>query len=578
MSPDERSAAYAALPFPVFRERWATLPSRSQRDEALRLRFRVDQGNFLRWAFPAMFSRPWNRFHRDVLDEVKIAASDRRENDYRVDAAPRGIAKTTLLKGEFIHDVCYGLEDFIVVVSAETRLARSITKHMRRIFAQSTGRLAQLYGPFTVEGGVDEFSVTTPNGHRTGFLARSFGTQIRGANEDAARPTKIAIDDGERSDRVRNPKLRRDDHEFLNDDILASGPITGGLKVRWRGTVLHTDAILPNLVKSDGWNGAVWKACERWPDRMDLWEACGKVFADLTIGDVKARYAAAWRFYEDNREEMDRGAVMLDNAAMPLFALFVEVWTKGWRSVLRERQNEASAPGTKFFRVRETKPGAGDGFGMCTIQGNKRIGGFVTLADGRRVDFAECQFFARLDPIPGDDLDALGEDGGAGQGDDAAIVVLGRDPHGYGFVAAAWHRRCRDTEQLAALWTLCEDWRCVKVTVESNGFQRLLGQEFRNEQTRRRERDQWWQVAVENDVSKTDKNERIATLEAPATHRHLQFSRTLPPKLFQQFDEFPTANHDDLPDAVEGAWRLSNTVRVGMVNHPLGAPATPFRR
>lgn len=567
MTAEPSWVAIAAIPAARFWARWLELESQAIRDEQLRERFRGNVGDFLRYCFPVLYSRPWNKFHLELLNRDKSPPSERRENSYRVDAAPRGIAKTTLLKGEIVHDIVYGLEDFIVVVSAETRLARSITKHLRRIFMAPGGDLARLYGPFVVEGGVDEFSVVMPNGRRVGVLARSFGTQIRGANEDAVRPTKIAVDDGERSDRVRNPKLRRDDWEFLQDDILTSGPITGGLNVDWRGTVLNVDAILPNLLSSDGWDGALWKSCESWPDRIDLWHECGRIFADLTRGKVKVRRRAAWEFYQAHKADMDHGAVMLDEAAMTLFEFWIEIWTKGMRSVLRERQNEATAPGTKFFRVYETTPGAGDGFALCDVVGTKATGGHLITADGRKVKLADIRFYARLDPIPGDDLDALGEETGAGQGDDACIAILGRDSYGYGYVVACWFRRCRDSEQIKMLWTLCEDWQCEKVTVESNGFQRLLGREFKRQQAERREAGKFWQVRVDEDTaaSHDNKNERIATLEPPITNRQLQFARTLPPKLFREFDGVPTGDHDDGPDAVEGAWRLSNTVRPGMV-------------
>lgn len=554
-----------SLPNAEFLRRYRLLTTPGARRLALVERFRHDRASFLRLCFPRLFSRPFNRYHRDVLGRPKVRFAERRGRDvYRADAAPRGVAKTTLLKGDLVHDIVYGLEDYIVVVSAETRLARSITKHLRRVFQAKTGRLAELYGPFTVTGGVDEFTVTTGAGHTVGVLARSFGTQIRGANEDGARPTKIAIDDGERPDRVRNPKLRREDWDFLQDDILGCGPIEGGLVVEWRGTVLAPDALLPNLLKTPGWDGALYKACERWPDRMDLWAECGRIYKDLTLGSATTRYQCAWGFYQARRAEMDRGARMLDDAALPLFKFFVEIWTKGLRSVLRERQNEPRTAGTKFFQV--------DQFHRCRVVGTRAAGGHVLTSDGRKVDLEACRAFAWLDPIPGDELGTMGDDGGAGSGDFAAIAVLLRDPFGYGFLVDLWMRRARDSAQRAALWALCEKWRVERVGIEANGFQRLLGRDFRREQAERREDDKFWQVAVDEPVSSENKEDVIAELEGPTTAGWLQFAEHLPPELDQQLDAFPDGDHDDGAEAVARAWRRSSSRRVGMVGERPGTP------
>ncbi len=579
-----RWESYAALDGATFASRIAPLDARLQR-EAMRLRFRGNLPAFLKFCFPALFDAPWNRFHLDVLTRPKAPWAERigrtaegSDTDTDTDsgltlravAAPRGIAKTTLLKGELVHDLVYGLENYIVVVSSETRLARGITKHLRRLFLARGSRLDALYGPFIVEGGVDEFSVVFPDGRRVGVLARSFGTQVRGANEDGARPTKIVIDDGERPGRVRNPRLRREDQEFLDDDILKAGPIEGGLNVDWRGTVLATDSILANLLTSPGWEGSKWQAVEKMPDRLDLWEECGRVFKDLALGKVAARRRAAQAFYNARRAEMDAGAVVLDPFRFGLFQFFCEVWIFGWRSVLRERQNDPHGGGTKFFRVYPSSPAARDGFARCRVEGDKATGGYLYPADGRpRIPLSEVRFFARLDPIPGKELGTMGDDNGAGAGDFAAIAIVGKDAHGYSYVVDVWLRRARDSEQVSALWDLCEKWRVEKVSVESNGFQRFVGRDFRQQQEARRKAGRWVGVSVEVDKdarSSTNKEDRIAALESPTTNRWLQFAEHLPPELWRQFDLFPGCDHDDGPDAVEGAWRLSGAaVQVGMV-------------
>ena len=535
------------------------------RRSLLRARFRYKPAEFLAYCLPSLFSRPFNRFHRAMLDREKRPHRERvGQNAFRAAAAPRGIAKTTVAKGDIVHDIVYGLESYIVIVSAETRLARKITGHLRRLFLATTGALAELYGPFALTGGVDEFTVTAPGSAPIGVLARSFGTQVRGANEDGMRPTRILVDDGERPDRVRNPDLRRQHQEFLDQDIIRAGPIDGGLNLDFNGTILHPDSVLANAIKNPAWSASVWKACEVMPDRLDLWEQCGRIWADLALGDVNQRRACALEFYGRHRADMDRGARMLDARALPLFAFFEAAWSQGWASVLKELQNEPRAAGSTFYDSST--------FARCVVHADHLV-----TAEGRRVRLSDCRAFLRLDPIPGDELGGLAsEDHGAGGSDFAAIAAILRDPFGYGFVVEAWMRRARDSVQLAALWELSAKWAkltgqpSVKATIESNGFQRLLGREFRRQQVQRRDRGEFWQVTAEDDTSTTNKEDRLASLEGPVAAGWLQFASHLPPALLAQFDAFPGADHDDGHDAVEGAWRNSSVTRVGMVNTPLG--------
>lgn len=557
--------ALAALPAEVFLDRLAQIDDPEVQRDALRHRFRVDRSGLLKWCFPALFSRKWNGYHLDVLMRPKPSARDRVGRDIlRADAAPRGIAKTTLLKGEIVHDVCYALEDNIVVVSAEMRLARKITKHLRAIFRNPPAPLLDLFGPFVVEGGVDQFTVTTPDGHTTGFLARSFGTAVRGENSDGARPTKIAVDDGERSDRVRNPEQRRVWWEFLHDDLLRCGPIEGGLLVEWRGTVLHPDAVLPHLLKAPGWRGGLWKACEAWPERQELWAEAGRIFADATRGDVDTRRDAAMGFYLANKAEMDRGAKMLDDVAMPLFRFYEQIWTYGLRQVLRELQNEPRTAGTKFFRVAE--------FRRCQVVGNKANGGYILTADGRRVPLSECRTFARLDPIPGRALGTMGDDGGAGAGDYAAIAVIARDAHGYVYVLDVWRRRARDGEQIAALWALYDLWLFERASIESNGFARLLGGEFERVRAERKAARKTTALTASEDTTTSNKEDDIATMEAGCATGIIQWSDRVPVEVLNEADAFPDGDHDDGIDAVARCILRSRVGTVGMVATPIGGP------
>lgn len=536
----------AALTPAEFSRRWTQLKGK-QADEALRMRWRYRVDEFLRYCFPRLFSRPWNRYHLEVLNREKLAFHQRSgRNLFRTTAAPRGIAKTTLAKGDIVHDVVYGIEQYILVVSAETKLARNIAKHLLRIFQDKKSRLSQLYGPFEVIGGVEGFSVSVRGRAPIGIFPRSMSTQIRGANEDGARPSRILVDDGEHPKRVKNPDLRAEDWQFLQDDIIKSAPIEGGLILDWNGTVLHRDSVLAKLLKDAGWKASFYQAVEAWPERTDLWERCGRIWKDLGLGDIEVRRQCALAFYAANKAEMDRGVRVLDENALPIFRCYEAIWSGGLRSFLREFQNQPTSDGASLFESSKFKR-----FHLHN--------GWIIVDGRQRVKLSDLRIALRLDPIPGKELSGFDEDG-PGAGDRAAIAVVGRDGQGYGYVLAVWGKRCKDSVQLATLWALAEHWSCgnpCKATIESNGFQRLLGRAFRTQQKARREAGKYWQVAVEDDNSSTDKNDRIASLEIPTSNDWLLFNDAISPEVFQEADDFPNGDHDDYWDAIEGAWRNS---------------------
>jgi len=554
----EQAAAVARLTKPAFVRLYEGTPETRTRKALLRARFRFRRGEFLRFVLPDLYNLPFNPFHRSILGRERRPWAERQGVDrlWGV-AAPRGVAKTTLLKGELLHDVVYGLEGYVVILSAEMRLARSIARDVRSFLAAQDSALAQIYGPIEVQGGVEEFQARLPGGRWVGFLARSFGTQVRGANFEGQRPTRIAIDDGERPDRVRNPDQRAEWWKFLEDDILKAGPRVGGLEVDIRGTVLHTDAVLARVLQHPGWSSRRWQALEAWPERADLWEACGRIWKDLTLGDPEARRAKALAFYEAHRAEMDRGAKVLDEHALPLFRFYEEIWKTSLRSVLRDLQNTPTSGSARVFDTAK--------FHRCRVEGPWVVSLSPEGKELRRCKLADLRIALRLDPIPGNDLGGLGEDGGAGDGDPAAIAVVGREHlHGcasYGYVLDGWMKRAKDSEMLRVLFEMAERWKAGRVSIESNGFQRLVTRDFRRLVEERRKAGHWCGWALDEDVSTQNKDDRMGSLDVPCDNGWLLFSESIPRRMLAQFDDFPNADHDDFHDAVEGAYRASGGIK-----------------
>lgn len=566
---EEAAALWAEIPAHDFVERWESATSQDQ-PEILQARFRFDREAFCRFCWPERFGRPFSAFHRSLLSRPKVGWQYRKEKRRNAIAAPRGHAKSTIKSfADVIHDVVYDLERYVCIVSARSDLANDIVANLKRTFEDRGTPLDELYGPFEVSGTKTDFEVSVGRRKTIRIKAFSFGQEIRGTNHRGVRPTKIILDDAEKAQHINSSDQRAKSWTFLVSDILKCGDSYTTTDVA--GTVLHPDSILANVLKQPGWTGEKWQAIVRWPVRMDLWERCREIWADLTKvaeplqgtapkptvmvreADGTERPARedelptarnfALAFYEANRAEMDRGAEVLDPVAEPLFACFEVIWSEGMSSFLREKQNEPRDNSTSLFNPEK--------FARCKVVGNT-----VIAKDGRHIPFADLSFYGRLDPALGEDAGMPG-DIGSGAGDYASIAILGRDRFGYGYVVGVWMTRARPNEQLEAIWTLHQQYKFKRFSIETNGFQALMGRDFHMMQMARKAAGMSWQIVVDEDKSTVNKVERISSLEPAIANDWLQFSDRVPQEVLGQFADFPSGSHDDGPDSIEGAWRMS---------------------
>lgn len=528
--------------------------------ELYRMRFRFDTEWFLRFFWPDAYELTFNKFQHWFLGRPKQFWRDRaRENDdnvLRATAAPRGNAKTTLSTGMIIHDMAYGLEGFVVVVSAS--MDKGSTAMVNNVCAmiRDNELLEAFYGKAQIKPFQRDKQIRFGKNPWIGLAARSFTTQYRGIKFINQRPTKVLVDDGEDPLRVLNPQNRTKDFKFLNDDILKGGPPKGGMLMDWVGTVLHRAALLPNLLQSPGWEGTHWKAIEEWSrdeESLALWEECREIWADRANPD---REKDARRFYKDNKEAMDRGWVVMDPTNWPIYRLHIAMWKEGIQSFLRERQNEPDVSQFAFFDV--------DQFATFTIEHDEEGQPFIPLESKRygmlRSYLRDMAVVGYLDPIPGKDLGYLDAASNAGSGDYAAFAVVAKDRYGYAYVLDVWMGKARDSEQMAKVWELCERWRIPTVGVESNMFARLITRDFQRAQRERQMRGEYASVTFMEDHVQETKEERIAKLQPVLMDTkwlrmasHLMGEHSL---LEQQFRDFPNAAHDDGPDAVASAFEL----------------------
>lgn len=537
------------MPPSDFAELWEKSDSETTRRELLRARFRFDLAGFCRWCWPDRFSQPFTPLHEDLM----AVARERPAWDERTDsvrdavAAPRGYAKTTFSSFALpAHRIVYGLEAFIIIGSAEGELALDLSRDLRTAFEELDSPLSELYGPFTLTGGVKGWQVSVRGEPSIGVLPRSERSAIRGRKHPkrGIRPTLVILDDAEDKVRVLNPRLREFTWSWLTKDVAKAGRQEGGTDIWWRGTVLHVDSALARLIsgREHGWKSRRYQAIEQWPERADLWERCREIWADLTLGEH--RRTAALAFFRAHRAEMERGAKVLGGLDR-LFRLYELIWAEGLASFLQEMQNDPVDPSARVFEPEKWR--------RFTVDG-----GELVLESGRRVGLHELRRVAWWDPTVG----------GAGS-DYGAIAVLGRDRWGYSYALDVWCRREKPDAQLDALWALCERWGVREAGYEDNGFQELVATTFPRQLAERRESGKFWQLELIGESSTENKVKRIAGLQPDAANGWLQFSAALPHEVDEQAVAFPNGANDDALDAIERAWTKLGGTPIRMVDEPL---------
>lgn len=513
-------------------------------DEALRHRFRYDRAAFARVLFPLRVTGSWSAYHLDMLARPAVAWHERRGQTHRLDVAHRGAAKSTLATFvDLVHAVVYGLDRFIAIASATDDLSAVFVKNLHRAFTDRVGlpMLHEMYGPIRVVGGMTDFVVSVdgqPSCRIGSFSARG---PIRGQNHEGQRPTRIVYDDMEHPEDSRSPARRESAWRWVVSDAGEAGDPTCCLH-QWVGTTTHRDGPVMRAALSPAWRSTSWRALQAWPERMDLWEQCRGLWADLADPD-RIETARAW--YEERREEMDRGASVLWPERYPLFELMCRWWASP-AAFSAEMQNDPRDPARSVFDVTTFK--------RCRWDGANE----VTTSRGRVLLRSRCDIAVWLDPIPPSETGK----------DFAALAVVWRErTTGQRVVVWAEMRRMTPAEQRAAMWAMFERWgQDARYGYEDNAFASLFGESFEREAQERRAAGLPWRLSVQGLASTQNKVEVIASIQPDTLNGWIEFDVGLPQEVIEQFGELPNGAHDDGPDAIVHADKLLTT---GALSEPV---------
>jgi predicted phage terminase large subunit-like protein len=465
---------------------------------------------------PEHFKDKPSGMHRWMGDQLDRMRTDR---DGKLNVlGPRGAAKSTLATLAYpLREALERREAYIWLVSDTMEQAHD---HLENLKAEllDNPRLAAAYPQAAGRGPIWRAGKIVL---RNGVTIEALGTgqRIRGRRARANRPTLVVCDDLQNDRHMQSSLCRQNARTWFHGALLKAGaPGTNFVNL---ATALHRESLGMELHETPGWTSRVFRSIDPWPERMGLWEQWESVYADPH--NPEARLAAR-AFYEHHREAMHAGAGVLWPEREDLYTLMC-MRAEGGRSAFeREKQNSPVSP---------------------------------ELCEWPESYFAEPLWFDQwpeglrvkvlaLDPSKGCD---------AKRHDYSAFVRLGVDRQGILYVEADLARR-PIPQIIADGVEHYRQFRPDAFGVEANQFQELLGAQFEAEFLRQGMLGihPW---LIYNDTNKLVRLRRLSP--HLAAHRiRLKANSPGTQLLLDQLRQFPTAEHDDGPDALEMALRLAS--------------------
>ena len=446
---------------------------------------------------------------------------------------PRGHAKSTFVSNVFPIHQCYfdcatdGGRKYILIISETEDLS---TKFVEYINSQLkfNKKLREDLGVIMNESKFDnkkdtgmEF-VTTKG---TMVRAAGMGKALRGARNGAYRPDLVILDDLESMANTNTKELREKNLHWYNSVIEPIG-VEGRTAFLYVGTLVHGNGLLPDILTRIDYESRKYAAIVQEPDNMELWMHYCEILDDKTDEEREAKADA---FYEENREEMDKG--------------WKTLWSRWTYSALMKKK---STLGTKAFNS-EYMNIAYDPDSQIFNEDNIIFFDDRDLIDqwGRKIPLDVYGFW---------DL-AVGK--GNKRDDYNAVVIIGRDKlTGVMYVLDAWSAKVPAHKALAVAEQKISEWQPRLFGVETIQMQ----YEFYRQLQENIMKHGLYSTRRKACNPKAKKEDRIQILEPLFETGYLRLKRSQR-LLLEQLLVFPQGEHDDLPDALASAVDLAGKTR-----------------
>ena len=520
--------------------------------------------------FKDEFRAPWGPHHIELMGKLSTPKRGKRYNILM----PRGAAKTTLLLIIYVlQRICnkdifkaLGLpyDTFIVIICQNERIAYNRLQDIK-LKIENTPELQDLKGTKTWR--IEE--LITSNNIR--LIGRGRGSPIRGSLFGNHRPSLILIDDMEHAEELKNPDIRADQQLWFDTDVLKAGEIDGSTDVIISDTLKHEESILGTLKTLPGWETLFYEAISHpnklyHPTREALWKKWEGFYTDMTK-EIEERDSISDKFYNQNIDQMTEDVVELwpANHQLRYINIRKSMCNEGYFPVMRELQNTTRDPRQEIFDMESaiTFTVESDGLQRSDkrlVEWNRFAGATVFLdwAGGRdRVeDCYACAVLVLWEPmITRYELENSG------------ITHPLAKTHCY--VLDVWLDKIKLTDQVRAMFQLLQDnlgqvmtKKDLRIRVgiediirDNTGTIKDSVTEAYNEI--RKDFPSYSKLALNYHPRSSGKIDRIAALEPSITHGWLSFNKALPAEFMREMRQFPNADFNDGPDALQGATEMT---------------------
>ena len=289
--------------------------------------------------FKEVFNIPWSDDHLKVIDKIERAVL---AGGLFALAMPRGSGKTTLCEISALWAILYGHRKFICMIGASADAAAQMVDSIKAEIEVNELLAADFpevcYPIEKLDGIVNRTSGQLYKGKRThitwtakeivlpsipkstasgaivkcaGITGRIRGMKFKRPDGKSVRPDFVICDDPQTDESARSPSQCVTRETILATAILGlAGP---GQKMSgiMPCTIIRDNDMAMRMLdreKHPEWQGELTKMVYKWPDATNLWDEYAERRAEELRSDGDGSQATA--FYADNREEMDKGAIV----------------------------------------------------------------------------------------------------------------------------------------------------------------------------------------------------------------------------------------------------------------------------
>ena len=486
----------------------------------------IDLRFFCRFYLPHHFTAIPSQMHEDAFDMIEaMMGAEGRENAAIV--MPRGHAKTTIATLGFpAWCVCTGKRRHILILSDTEPQAKEQLGTLK-FELESNDRIKEDFGDLKGPKW-QEAIIETSNTIRIAGLGA--GMKVRGRKFHQWRPDLIILDDIEDLQSVQSDLQRERLATWFKRSVVRAG--WRDTKILMVGNFLHYGCLLKEVADNPMFRSVIYKAIQEWPERMDLWEGEWRsILTDLTLSK-EGRASGARKFYEQNRAEMDKGAVVNWPDGFPLYDLMAIRVSEGEAAFSMELQNDPIDPSKALFKAIKY---------YRSYWADNDVW-LEPLTGAPAVALKSCRMFGFTDPSMGS----------TAQGDFSAILVGAVSPVGQIFILEADLQRRTPDSIMADQITWHRQYRFVRYGIEKNSFQALFATE-----SARRSLEAEDPIPIIPVQQTANKVMRIQSLEPDLTNGYILLNVRGQELLKKQLLEFPLSSFDDGPDALEGLRTLA---------------------